>query len=460
MRRLLFLLGMSMMLTACGASEQPQANTTPQPQEIDIYYQADDGEYNPEYSYDVYDNIVAEDPKEDIKNGKTIITLAYCGEEEGNDQMDFWVTAFNRENDKYYVEHTPYAWGLELADTQTRLNIEIGSGKGPDILTTGVFPLTTEHLEKGMFVDLAPYLVASGITEDKYYSAYKAFEVGDKVYGIVPNVEISMVNIDTKVLGGYEVPDIETLVNKLWEYPEEVAFMPYGDAGTVLSYFLIGSEDIWGMVDWEQGKCDFSGELFSRMLDVSKRYGDNCQKGCEPLLHFMSRVPAYYEGQKALKAQGKVLINFYFDEGNFPIYDDSAAFVINANTEVLEGAWAFLSFVMSKQGQGLNFLLSPVHKELSYDLLKEEFALIEAGKHYVEAEDGQQVRMELADDVDVLLEELTSLYDNGHRLPDRTGAILDIIFEETGSYFSGDKSKEDVIRIIESRVNLYLSELE
>ncbi len=460
MRRLLFLLGMSVMLTACGASEQPQASTTPQPQEIDIFYQADDGEYDEQASYDVYDNIVSEDPKEDTKKDKIIVTLAYCGEEEGTDQMDFWVTAFNQSNEKYYVEHTPYSNDFQLEDVQRKLNIEIGAGKGPDIMTADVFPPTTELLENGVFVDLAPYMAVSGITEEKYYPAYKTFEVGDKVYGIVPNVQVSMISLDTRILDGDEVPDIETLVNKLWEYPEEVALMPYGDASSVLYYLIIGSEDVWGMIDWEKNECDFSGEFFSRTLDVSKRYGENCQKGCEPLLNHMSPVPMYYEGQKALKAQGRVLVNYYFDEGNFPTYYDSAAFVVNANTEVMEGAWAFLSFVMSKQGQNLNFLLSPVHKELSYDLLKKEFDLIKAGKSYTDMGDGEQVKMELADDADVLLGEITALYDSGHRFPYRTEAILDIILEETGSYFSGDKTKEDVIRIIESRVNLYLSELE
>ncbi len=460
MRRLLFLLGLSLTLTACGAKEQFPVNTTPQPQEIDIYYQADDGEYDIQASYDVYDDIVSEDPQEELKKDKIIVTLAYVGEEEGSDQMDFWVTSFNQSNEKYYVEHTPYSWGVQLEDTQRKLNIEVGSGSGPDIMTADVFPLTTEILEKGVLVDLAPYMAASGITEEKYYPAYKTFEVEGKVYGIVPNVQVSMISIDAKILDDYEVPDIETLVNKLWEYPEEVALMPFGDASTALHYLIAGSEDIWGMVDWEKKECDFSGEFFSSILDVSKRYGENCQKGCEPLLSYMSAVPMNYEGNKELKARGRVLINFYFDEGNFPTYNDSVAFVINANTEVLEGAWAFLSFVMSKQGQNLNFLLSPVHKELSNDLLKEEFGLIEGGKVYIDTGDGEQVKKELADDVDVLVGEITALYDSGHRLPNRTDAILSIILEETASYFSGDKNKEDVIRIIESRVNLYLNELE
>lgn len=460
MRRLLILLGLSLTLTACGVKEQAPENTTPQPQEIDIYYQADDGEYDTQASFDVYDNIVSEEPKEDLKKDKIVVTLAYVGEEEGTDQMDFWVTSFNQSNDKYYVEHTPYSGSLQLEDIQRKLNIEVGAGSGPDIMTADIFPLTTEALEKGVLVDLAPYMAASGITEEKYYPAYKTFEVDDKVYGVVPNVQVSMISIDAKILDDYEVPDFETFVNKLWEYPEEVALMPFGDASTALYYLIVGSEDIWGMVDWEKKECDFSGEFFSRILDVSKRYGENCQKGCEPLLNYMSAVPMNYEGNKALKAQGRALINFYFDEGNFPIYNDSAAFVINANTEVLEGAWAFLSFVMSKQGQNLNFLLSPVHKELSYDLLKREFELIKEGKTYIDTEDGGQVKKELADDVDALLEEMTALYDSGHRLPYRTDAILSIIFEETASYFSGDKSKEEVIRIIESRVNLYLSELE
>ena len=43
-------------------------------------------------------------------------------------------------------------------------------------------------------------------------------------------------------------------------------------------------------------------------------------------------------------------------------------------------------------------------------------------------------------------------------LPLRSAPILDIICEEAEDYFNGDKSAEEVIKVIENRVKLYVNE--
>ena len=250
-----------------------------------------------------------EKPKEE----KTIITLAYAGDASSTDQMDFWVTSFNEENQEYYVEHTPYSWD-KMEDSRRTLNIEVGTGKGPDIMTGDVFPVDIEMLDSGMLVNLEPFLVASGMTDDKYYPSYKAYESENEVYGISPNVQAFIMCVDTKVLGNYEVPEMKTLIEKLLEYPEKACFLPYWSDYEILQYFLMGSEDVWGMVDWERKECDFTDELFSEMLEVAKRYGENSENGYESVMSLMRPAPFGYEGRKSMEAQGKVIINYYFDD--------------------------------------------------------------------------------------------------------------------------------------------------
>ena len=155
--------------------------------------------------------------------------------------------------------------------------------------------------------------------------------------------------------------------------------------------------------------------------------------------------------------QGKVIVNYYFDDGNFPQYATIYDLLINSNTEELEGAWAFLSYVMSKKGQ--NFSYTPVHKEISHEMLQAEYKLIEEGKVYIGVGEDVVEKLELADDKEVLLEEMETIYSNGRYVPVKAQMIHEIIYDEAGSYFSGDKSKEEVIDVIESRVDLYLSEL-
>ncbi len=450
-RFLVLLLVIPMVLSACGSQEKKSIS----PQDIVIQYQADDGEYDENMILDTFDKIGTE---EETKEEKTIITLAYAGNDSTTDQMDFWVTAFNEENREYYVEHTPYSWD-KMEDARRTLNIEVGTGKGPDIMTGDVFPVDIEMLDSGMLVNLESFLVASGMTDDKYYPSYKAYESENKVYGISPNVQAFIMCVDAKVLGNYEVPEMETLIEKLLEYPEKACFLPYWDEYQVLQYFLMGSEDVWGMVDWESKECNFTEELFSGILEVAKRYGENSENGYEPVMSLIRPAPFGYEGRKSMEAQGKVIINYYFDDGNFPMCSTAQTFFVNSNTKEFEGAWAFLSYVMSKKGQNLNYYLSPVHKEISHEILKKEYKDIEEGKLLLSTEDGQEIKYELADDADVLLAEIENIYNTGRYVPTKAEMIQYIIYEEVGSYFAGDKGKEEVIDVIESRVNLYLSEL-
>lgn len=450
------------VMTACGKHEnqvrevesQIQETVSPSPREITIYYQEDGGEYDEDMFSKVQDKI---DNNVDEKEGKTIITLACNDDNHEHSIINYWITSFNLENPKYYVESINKNNINALEDIQRKLSIEVGTGGGPDILDSSVFPVSQEIMDSGVLVDLAPYMKASGITEEAYYPSYKAYESGDKVFGVSPDVQIQLIFMDENVLGTRDVPDMDVLLEKLLEYPKNACLSPGMNEYWILNYFLAGSEDVWGMVDWEEGKCDFSGERFSKILEVAKRYGANSQKGYEPVMNILRPDPSSYDGQRVMEAQGKVMINHYFEDGNYPVYYTSYTYAINSNTKELEGAWAFLSYIMNKNGQSLTF--SPVHRNASHKALKRDYTLIEQGKSYFTTPDGQEIQMKLADDADVLLEELEKLYSNGRRLPTKAEVIHYIIYEETGSYFAGDKSKEEVIDVIESRVDLYLSEL-
>ncbi len=421
--------------TMGGAEEEPE-------QEVTIQYHADDGEFDGT----VLEVEATEDADAAEENGKTILTFVVSGMPGHDSPYQQVVNAFNNESDRYYVELIKYDYGDELGDIRTKLAIEIGSGKGPDIMFEDVFPVSQAILEKGALVDLTPYLLASDITEDKYFPAYAAIVTDGKIYGIAPSVSTARMVIDQEVLESREVPDIATLTDKLLEYPEKGMFVnEYQDGARILEYFLNGSETLWGMIDWEMRKCDFSGELFSKMLELAKRYAQDREMGYEPVVSWANEVGCL---NGTMEAQGKVLIDYYFDDGTHPLYVPGDVMVINANTDNLDGAWAFLSFVMSKSGQNLMAGI-PAHRELWWE--KQTFDLQHGLKYYLA--DGTQVEPTEED-----IEELEEVYNRGRYYPRKTEAILNIIYEEAETYISGSKSKEEVIGIIQNRVQLLLNE--
>ena len=421
--------------------EEASPNPTLNVEDITIYYQADDGEFRK----DTYSTEPKEDKEQAIEKEKTIISL-YCGGSE-NRSLNYLVTDFNRENSLFHVEMTQFPYDMEFQSVQERLRIDVSTGKGPDIMTLDVFPVSEKIIADGYLLDMAPLMEKSNITDEKFFPAYKAVTNGDKVYGICPSMEVVRMSIDEKVLPDKEIPDLEALVDILLDYPEPAIFLSESQDGIyIMDYFLCGSEDLWGVIDWENKTCDFSKELFSKILEVCKKYADNRNRGYDPIMRMEHCYMGLYPGQEAIEKEGRVMLDYYFDDGNYPKYNFSfETLVINADTSNLEAAWAFVSYVMSKTGQSYSAV--PTHRELFTEQQTEHLKGVEAGIEYA-----------LVDYTEEVMLDSIQVFETGKYCPTCTEEILNIIYEEAGAYFSGDKRKEDVIQIIQSRVQILLDE--
>ena len=157
---------------------------------------------------------------------------------------------------------------------------------------------------------------------------------------------------------------------------------------------------------------------------------------------YIQRPPSY---EISSQFPGNIVVGCFFDDG--PHYTclapSSDVMMINANTEHLEGAYAFLSFVLSRDGQ--DFYGQPVQKELWNTSWEYSAKLSEVGA--IDAPLNEETKQEILD-----------AYEDARYLPRRTEAILDIVYEESVDYLEGDRSKEDVIEKIQNRVQLYLDE--
>lgn len=415
-------------------------------EEVSVFYRGDEGDYD---RMDAFQNLVDEEGqiiKQDVQDsGKIIITLQDAGYTDTG-VMSFLVAAFNRDNDTYQVQMERFEG--DVKGQQERLKIELAAGRGPDIMTMSAIPDAPLLLDKGCFVNLSRLMERSGLTDELFFPAYKAFTVGERVYALCPDIDVLGMAIRRDFIGAGEIPDMEALVDRLLNYPEDAIFEnAYQDGADILEYyFLAGSEDLFGMIDWENRKCDFTGELFSKMLDVAKRYADVREKGYDPLMRSKLMYTSLYPGEEILRDACFVTIDYYFDDGNYPLYHWSFnTMLINSNTQNLEGAWAFLSYAMTKTGQSIvgNPVSKEVFEEKYRELLLEERKITEAYQYPLTE---QTVR------------EMKYIFETGKYSPIRTQKIIDIIVEETGGYFSGEKTKEAVIDIIQNRVQLYLSE--
>ncbi len=437
-----------LLISGCGSRETSQST---EPSDVEIFYHADNGEFQREgLGWDApTQESGSEEGSATEDEEKTVITLAAVADAHENevDQITEFVAKFNQENEKYQIELRTCRLGEELETMRDRLSVEVGAGGGPDLLTSEVFPVSQEIMDSGTLAELNPYLEKSGITPEKYFPAYAPIVSGDRIYGVCMDFVVVGYGVDPRILGDSEPPeDLETLVDMLLEYPEQGSLMgPRVEGRYILAYFLEGSKDLWGMVDWEKMTCDFTGPLFSKILDVTKRYREDGKKGYEPVLdQYVVKMQLPPTESISILCPGMVPVGFYFDDGPHYKYQVSGnTLMINANTEHLEGAYAFVSYALSKEGQ--NLVTEPVNKEM-WDT---------GYQYYTDMSGYGASSMPLNEET---RKETVEAYEDARFIPRRAEEILEIVYEEADGYIEGDRSKEEVIDMIQNRVQLYLDE--
>ena len=381
------------------------------------------------------------------------------------------VAGFNRQSDAYVISLEEA--GDDWDDFATQTSVQIASGGGPDLLYGEVLSDYIQGmLDKGGFEDLAPYMESSGIKEEDYFPlAFSSWRRDEKIYGINVDVVTYCYSMERSVLGGDSgEPDIETLVDALYGHDDRAMYMRFSGAGDILELFLEGSEDLWGMIDWEEGRCDFGGELFAKMMEVAKRYAydENLEypilasfDTCDSLLAF--------QPPSMLEEMGRVNVGVMFDDGCYPVVNSTYQILsVNANSRQKQGAWEFIAWLLGEEGQQVLMRNDgvPVSRKAFREKIDEDREVLENG-HPVWVGSSYLVRGKYVDEMrEIKEEDITEEWieafikaaEDARPLPVRTKPVLEVIREEAEDYFNGMKSLEEVISIMENRVQLYLNE--
>ena len=393
------------------------------------------------------------------------------------------ISRFNQENETYHIviEEWIAADGLSTAEYEeslkdyvTRLNIEIAAGKGPDILI-GEKILggnVMDMIAKGVLEDLRPYMERSGIREEDYFPiAFSAWRRGEEIYGICPDPRIYALEADRDILQNRS--DIRGITEALLAYQGEAVYLGGMDSTALLRLFLEGSETLWGMIDWEKGTFDFSGELFLNLLQVAQRYGETRSNWDNPENFIFSIAQKDYfrdyyftPSDSELESQGLMLAGWLFDDGCHALAEGSPI-AISSGSDVKEGAWEFLCFLLGDEVQEDYTLNGSVKKSVFAGYADKLLEKIEgdnlAAAFSQDRTTGESItRIYEEKDMEFIKTEKIPYYEKmlaeAKYLPLRSAPILDIICEEAEDYFNGNKSAEEVINVIENRVRLYVNE--
>lgn len=399
-------------------------------------------------------------------------------------QINSWIkrqiSQYNRANDTYHIVVTECAmpdgtrtetYNEAVKDFVTLTGIRTAAGNGPDIFVGSEIMggNVIDMTERGLLEDLSPYMERSHILAEDYFPmAFDCWRLEQGIYGISPNPYFYICDAEKELLPKGQETDLKALLDSLAHYEEPAVYMEGISSQALLRHFLEGSEDLWGMVDWKAGTCCFNTDFFRQLLETARRYGQTSETNRRILAKKVS-ITSFYalESPSEMEMRERAPSGGLFDDGIHAVALD-APIAINSTSPHKDAAWEFLSYLLGEEAQADNTYF-PVKRNTYAEWTARELARI-SGRQLMSqgfngVTDGESVfisRIYEKKDMDFVRQEkipyFTQMLEGAKHLPLSVMPLLDILCEESEDYFSGNKSMEDVVKIIENRITLYLTE--
>jgi len=377
---------------------------------------------------------------------------------------------FGSISERYDIKETNYFIdsGLDLERAITNMNTDILSGKVPDIIITS--PSVMDSLrQKGYLADLTPFLESdTGASTGEFYpNVVESLRTDGEINALFTNYRLNTACAKSSFYG-------EELTD--WSYKDAIAaykstpegsdFLGSLDA-TFSEYFLslLGRESI----DLENNTCDFSGPFREALQFVSEAQKDGFEgyNDFDTFIHdhalvYYSPVDGFngwvynffyqFEGTGALTFVGVPSVN---GGGNYT--NISAMVGIMSTSPRKEEAYEFISEMFSSDAQERIALSSgiPVIRDSAHAVTSGYYKY-KAGSIYQTSpsHSGQGTFSISQEQIDQFL----SYLDNVTFEPYYDTMLDDIIKEEYTAVLNGEKSADECVDMLNSRIGLYLSE--
>ena len=434
--------------------------------------------------------IVSKQPYESVPQ-KTVLTLA--AQYITGSSVSNAIIRFNRSNDKCRInvrDYSEYNTGDDYSAGLTKLNTEIMAGNLPDLILMDNQMPYEQYAAKGILEDLYPYIDSdSEISRDDFFpTVMKALEVDGKLCQAASYFGIQCVMGAKSVVGDTPGWTYE-------QYNEALASMPEGCAGfgpfvirdNILQTLLAADSDYY--VNWGTGECKFDSPEFVDLLKFvggfPEDYPQDEAMGDERVLISEGQqmlANGYIGGFEDLVYNGRCFgldnvtyIGYPTHEGVGNLFSVNNGIAITKSCADKDGAWQFVRSFLTEKGQdSFNSINMPTNiklfehyleKEMTPDYKKDE------NGGYLLNENGERipvVRMMMpmpdgsAHEVYAISQEqadmLRELISSTTKLASYDDSIFKIVKEQAQAYFAGQKSAEEVAKLIQSKANIYVNE--
>ena len=201
-------------------------------------------------------------------------------------------------------------------------------------------------------------------------------------------------------------------------------------------------------IDLTAGTCNFENADFIALLEECNKHRSETEPyEPEPIRCLLYRNYLFgVESFEWVLQHHQTFIGFPITGESIGVIIPNLQFAISAQSEYKEAAWEFIRYILSSEKQQEVYNFPVLHKELELQIEK---AI--TGK--LVNRQGKEIRFDQSD-----VGRLWDMIERSSYLIYNDKTILNIIQEEASVYFAGDKTVEEVVRIIQSRVQTYVSE--
>ncbi len=402
---------------------------------------------------------------------------------------------FNRKNDTYRIELRDYSEFNTEDDYSaglTKLTTEIMAGNVPDILDLNGLPVE-KLAAQGLLADLYPLLDSDGeLSRDSIFpNVLSALEQGGHLYRTASGFVITTVVGAKSVVGpgpGWTLADYKKALASMPEGCEP--FSEYTTRGDILNQMLRMA--MGELVDWDSGKCCFDSPVFKDILEFAAQFPETydweadrewTEEDEEPSRIASGRqmlLTAYLEDFNTIQMYNAMFggeasfIGYPVSEGvGSALQINEGGYAISSKCAAPDAAWqfvrtAFTGDFQAQRGWGLPTNRAAFDARLK-DAMTPEYEKAADG-NFILDENGQKkeisrggwgwgsLNVEFYALTQAEADQIMDIIRSTTRVADQEDELMAIILEDTQAYFAGQKPLEDVVRQLQSKMNIYINE--
>ena len=419
---------------------------------------------------------------EDIPDKKTLV---FGGTYIGSD-IKSKIIDFNKANTEYKItvrDYSEYATMEDYSAGTTQLNNDILAGKMPDILLVNSDIPLGNLAKKGLLADIDELIAQDAELSGKTYldNVFEAYRIDGKLYQVIPSFTVETFIGKKSVLGDISGWNMEEFTKTLTSLGEGTSAFGETTRDAFMQYAIqyCGND----YIDSNTGKSNFDSEEFVNLIKYAATLPE--QIDYDEGYDWTAYANQYRTGQTMLMplylydfSRLSACINGSFGENvvyvGFPSADrDGSAvicgdsYAISAKSAYKDVAWEFVRYYLTDEYQTSDTIGGmPVNRDAFLKMAQRAME-----KPYYIDEQGQKVEYDdiyYLNDEQIVLPQLTqeqmdqavAFVEGIRRTTYRNDSVVQIINEELPAFFDGQKSAEDVAKLIQNRVQLYLDENE